>query len=127
MIGTDPDPLLRRRAAALALVARTLGCDVTTLLDDRHVSAVAGAASRLDDRALDEPIAAVERWRSSEKPSEATLAGRWVRWFDLGGLSPYEGSNVVLSAGGVTPRLADVAGYYRAFGMRVQHDRPDHV
>lgn len=30
-------------------------------------------------------------------------------------------------AGGVTPRLADVAGFYAAFGVRTDHDRPDHL
>ena len=50
-----------------------------------------------------------------------------MRWFDLGRVAPYEGSNVVSTAAGVTPRLADVAGFYRAFKAAVVSDRPDHV
>src|SRR5690606_6118701 len=46
---------------------------------------------------------------------------------DLARVSPYEGSNVTVTAGGVTPRLAEIAGYYQAFKMHVCHDRPDHV
>ena len=50
-----------------------------------------------------------------------------MRWFDLGRVAPYEGSNVPTIVGGITPRLADVAGFYRAFEVTVVGDRPDHV
>jgi nitrate reductase assembly molybdenum cofactor insertion protein NarJ len=114
----------RARAAAFALLARSLGPDPSCLYDRDHLAAMR--------RAVDEAKAAVAsaqlaRFEAMPLPDLDALRGRWVRWFETGRVAPYEGSNVVSSAGGVTPRLADVSGYYRAFGMRVVADRPDHV
>ncbi len=120
----------RARSVAFALLARSLGSDPAPLHDQQHREALRAAlADAGADRAL-EVLVAFEAREGSDPaglPSPEVLAGRWVRWFDLGRVAPYEGSNVALSAGGVTPRLADISGYYRAFGLRVTDDRPDHV
>jgi nitrate reductase assembly molybdenum cofactor insertion protein NarJ len=121
---TSPSAQLRGRAVAFALVARSLGRDPSPLRDAQHVDALREAVERAGGSRAG---ALVDRIDPVAAPSLEALAGSWVRWFDLGRVAPYEGSNVAASAGGVTPRLADVAGYYRAFGMRVPGDRPDHV
>lgn len=115
---------LRARAVALTLTAQCLGPEPSVLLDADYRGALRTA---LDEAGLDRALGELAAWESPELPDATELAGRWVRWFDLGRVAPYEGSNVVATAGGITPRLADVSGFYRSFGMAVTGDRPDHV
>lgn len=121
------DAALRDRGLALALTASCLGRRVEPLLDDDHLTSLIDTVSRVDAIRFGDALVALDHWRGSARTDAATLTGRWVRWFDLGRLPPYEGSNVVLSAGGVTPRLAEVAGDHLVFGMHVHQNRPDHI
>lgn len=126
---------LKARGVAYALVARLLSSDTRLLAEGdaldtlREAVDAAGsprASARLDAREL----AAGEfdaRPLGAAAPDAGELSRRWVRWFDQGRVAPYECSNTPPTAGGHTARLADVAGFYRAFGMTVAGDRPDHV
>lgn len=120
----SPEPRLRQRASAFALLARMLGPDVHALVDDSTIAALRSALLAGGDHAVLERLATLA-------PSDAVdideLAGTWVRWFDLGRIAAYEGSNVPPTAAGVTSRLADIAGFYSAFGFAVHHERPDHI
>lgn len=115
---------LRAAAVASALLARVLGPDTESLVDAETREAIRVALAAADaDAALDR----LDAGGVIDGLDAAELAGRWVRWFDLGRVAPYEGSNVVATTGGVTPRLADVAGFYKALGLEVLDERPDHV
>jgi nitrate reductase assembly molybdenum cofactor insertion protein NarJ len=113
---------LRARGVAYALLARLLARDTSALAD---VEARGAASSALRAAGAGRALARVAEAPNVAQPD--ALATVWVRWFDLGRVAPYEGSNVAVSAGGITPRLADVAGFYRAFELEVHGDRPDHV
>ncbi len=59
----------------------------------------------------------------------AGTEGEYVRLFVRGQAPPYETSyeSARSASGGQTHQMADIAGFYGAFGMRVEGERPDNI
>lgn len=114
---------LRHRGVLLALLARLLDPAVLSARPAEELDEGAHIAEQLGLSAVSAGLSAL-----SLQPRDASaLHTSAVRWFDHGRVPPYEYSNVPPSVGGHTAGLADVAGFYRAFGMQVTSERPDHL
>lgn len=111
------DPIAR--AAAFGLLAAMLGPRIDAW-SPTEVDALATAATRLGTD-LTEGLRALAPDRADEHADRHSHLFAQVR------VAPYESSYVKAGAGGHTGRLADIAGFYRAFGFEVRGERPDHV
>jgi len=120
----SPTDGLIARGVAYGLLARLLGPDPSALADPATLDQLREALTVAGETAT---LARVETVPPFDPERVADLAGRWVTWFEQGRIAPYECSNTPPSAGGHTAVLADVAGFFGAFGFAVHLDRPDHL
>ncbi len=110
------------RAAAYSRLARLLGEDVTPLTDGSGIEELQWCLDVLEvdpGGALDE--VAGHAWDPD------TLSLDRTTLFEQGRVAPYEMSYLPAGPAGHVGQLADVSGFYRAFGFRVEGERPDHV
>jgi TorA maturation chaperone TorD len=95
--------------------------------------ALRAAAALLDDSASDDGLLpAVERWAALPAPAAAAFPEAHARLFGhaLGQVSPFETDYGPEGAFSQPQELADIAGYYLAFGLRPLDgvdERVDHV
>ncbi len=115
---------LAARGVAFSLVARLLGSDPGPLVDGSTLDELDATLDLLGCEAARSHLARLADIPAREPQA---LERAWVRWFDQGRVAPYECSNRTTTVAGHTGPLADVAGFYRAMGMKVTGDRPDHV
>lgn len=123
-VATDAVSQLRSRAVVFAHLAHLVGPDVDAWSETTRLDEVVSLLSDTGDVALVDRVVAL---RDRLPFSADDLRLQWTRWFDQGRIPPYECSNKLQSVAGHTGPLADIAGFYRAFGIQAQGDRPDHL
>jgi TorA maturation chaperone TorD len=127
-----------RDAARLLLKGRAYAL-CAGLLSDRSPGPTVGESLALLGETLDrlayrDALASLNG--ASVEGADPAVEAEYLRLFVKGDVPPYETSYAGIagaesgagaSAGGNVQQIADVAGFYRAFGLEVRGDRPDHV
>jgi TorA maturation chaperone TorD len=119
----DPAGMLAARSGVYAVLARGFGppddrtveffrqCDETAFGEDGEIS-----------RAVRQVVAAAKGATADE------LKAAYMRLFHpLNGPFPYETEHQKTDEFARAQRLADIMGFYRAFGVEPASDRPDHI
>lgn len=117
------DPLVVR-GAAFGLFARLLGEDPAPLASGAGLTELRFALEALGET---EALTQLDAVPDIDPDDERSIGRVWVRLFDQGKVPPHETSYLPVGLGGHTSTLADVAGFYKAFGMKVHGERSDHV
>ena len=95
----------------------------------KHGETLEGLAAVLGQLGNQPALEALEKLRSQDLSDRAALAEEYTRLFIRPEVAPYETTHAGErgAMGGKMQMLADIAGFYRAFGFEVGIDRSDHL
>lgn len=116
------------KGQAYGLCARLLAPDATSPADEGVLAHMRDVLERL---AYAEPLARLHQASEAARGDPGSIRDEYVRLFLKGDAPPYETSYDTVPAGsprsGEPQQMADIAGFYGAFGFQVARDRPDHL
>lgn len=119
-----PDPeLLQLEAAAFASFGNLLGPDVSQLASPTRDL----LGETLRELGADSAVHALERTDDTAVSDTEQLKYIWTTLFVRCTIPPYETSYMSPSLVGHVGELADIAGFYRAYGFEVHNERSDHL
>ncbi|RIK05855.1 MAG: hypothetical protein DCC49_12055 [Acidobacteria bacterium] len=123
-VGATDSELLGLESAAFASFARILGQEVELLASGQTLGLLIETLIEIGATDAADTLTAMDEAAISN-PEELTYA--WTMLFARGTVPPYETSYMTPSMVGHTNELADIAAFYRAFGLEVVNERSDHL
>lgn len=124
IVGMSDPEQLALESAAFTSFARLLGRNVELLSTGPTLGLLIETLSELGADEAATLLASIDEEAVGD-PSD--LIYTWNMLFIRGTVPPYETSYMTPSLVGHTSELADIAGFYRAFGFQVEGERPDHL
>jgi TorA maturation chaperone TorD len=104
-----------------------LGSPQESLSDSRFLEDLFKAFETTDIEGFKENVSAVKEELSREGVAADILNSEYTYLFHRGACPPYETSYNPERSFSKTNDLADIAGFYRAFGIKHKNEAPDHI
>ena len=118
---------LTSRAAIYGCLAKSLGPPQESLSDLGFLEDLFKSFETMDIEGLEKRVSAVREELGREGVTADILNSEYTHLFHRGACPPYETSYNPERSFSKTNDLADIAGFYRAFGIKHKDEAPDHI
>lgn len=118
---------LTSRATLYGFLAKSLGPPQVALSDSMFLENLFKSFETMDILAIEKEMSAVREELSREGIMVEILNNEYTRLFHRGACPPYETSYNPERSFSKTNDLADIAGFYMAFGIKHKDEAPDHI